>query len=94
MTAFALLFVITFLSVAARSYQQLNVVSYRWGPIIPTSYLMQAKEYTVVAFGAVWAVQGDYLSILIGLMVSGTGAWMGCYLGMYLHPAKEEKDSK
>lgn len=89
MTPFIALFLITFLSVAARSYQQLNVTNFHWVPVIPTSYLMQLKEYTVILFGAVWAVQGDYQSIVIGFCVSGTAAWMGCWLGMYVHPRRK-----
>lgn len=85
MLAISILFLFNVLSVAARSYQQLNVVHYKWLAIIPTSYGMQAKDFVNIGLAAPWAVSGDWQMVLIAYFVASTGAWLGCWAGMWLH---------
>jgi len=83
---YLVLFAFTFVSVFLRSRQQLNVVHYKWSRIPLTSYGMQlcqvASILLIVELSTPVEIFGAVLS-------GGTGACLGCFLGMWLHKRQD-----
>ena len=74
----ALLFPIAFIHIFFKSIQQLNVVWKKYYWVLPISYCLAASEaflwVSIVQQGIGW-----------GVFFMGTGAGLGCMLGMYVH---------
>lgn len=80
-----MVFVIGFVGVATRSFQQLNVMQSKWLSIIPNSYVMGVAHFVLTAFGvAEFEAEGWYGIIILGFFY-GTGGWSGCWFGMWVH---------
>lgn len=79
------LFLITYVRVAARAFQQRNVVFDNWLWVIPTSYVMGYLELAGLAIGVVDIVNNGYWRIVVLGFASGSGGWLGCYTAIYLH---------
>lgn len=77
MTGYVALAAATFLFVALKSWQQLNVVHARYAAIVPTSFAMAVAEVTVV----VGVVQHG----LAAALPMGVGGAVGCCLSVWLH---------
>lgn len=77
------IFAVSFVKVAARSFQQLNVVHGRFFTVVPVSYVMAFSEIFVTGYGAAQIVDGNYTQAAMVGLVYGTGGWMGCWLSMW-----------
>lgn len=77
------IFVVSFLKVAARAFQQLNVFHSRYMAVVPVSYLMAFGEIVVTGYGAAQFVSGEYIQLALVGFAYGTGGWMGCWLSMW-----------
>lgn len=77
------IFIVSFIKVAARSFQQLNVVRGRFFTVIPVSYVMAFSEIFVTGYGAAQIVSENYTQAALVGLVYGTGGWMGCWLSMW-----------
>ena len=73
-----ILFITTFLAVALKAFQQLNVVGGHYSLIFPVSFLMAAMEVvivlTLIKTPSYWAI-----------LPMGLGGSLGAMLSMYLH---------
>lgn len=77
------IFCVSFIKVAARAFQQLNVVHGKFLQVVPTSYVMACSEIFVTGYGAAQFVSGNYADALLVGIAYGTGGWMGCWLAMW-----------
>lgn len=72
------MFLVSFLYVGLKAWQQLNVTLHKPLWVLPTSYLLAAVEvtliYKVAAIGPGWIIASV-----------GTGAGVGCLAAMYGH---------
>jgi len=75
---YALMFSVSFIYIFLKSFQQLNVVWKKYWWVMPISYCLAFSEallwIQVVNEGIGW-----------GVFWMGTGAGLGCMLGMYSH---------
>lgn len=78
MTLFVYAFIATFLYVALRAFQQLNVTHYEWRRILPTSILMGIGDVVlillIVKTNTVW----------LGV-TNGIAGALGCFAAMNLN---------
>jgi len=79
------LFASSLFLVTCKAFQQENVLHRHWRLIPPTSYVFAAAElvllhggYRVITSGSLWVGA-------LGVLSLGTGAWLGCYLAMFIH---------
>jgi len=79
------LFTINLIGVACKSFQQISVVEYKWLLIPPVSYAMQIWLVANVYF----VTQTESLGLVV--LVGGTGAFLGSWLGMYLQQLIDAK---
>ena len=77
------LFTVNFVGVFCRSFQQLNVTKYKYKWIPPISYVMQVQLLFNVGYVARYYAGIEEMILFV--LVSGTGAWMGSFCGMWLH---------
>lgn len=82
MTLYLAAFAASYISVALKSTQQLQVVHYQFIRVIPVSYGMAGAEVFLISQ---IAMQGFGPSLLVMVLAIGTGAWMGAITGMTLH---------
>lgn len=85
MMLFFLVFLIGLLKVAARAFQQRNVVFDKWMSIIPTTYIMASMEILLTGFTALEFVENGFSSALFLILSYGTGGWLGCWFAMWFH---------
>lgn len=77
------LFATQIFSVAARVWQQLNVMQSEYWAIIPTSYVM-ATMLVFTTLGVV-ALGKSVSNQFVGVLCIGTGGWIGSWVSIYLH---------
>lgn len=85
MSAISILFLVGFAKVAARAYQQKNVMHDNWLAIIPTSYVMAFMELGLLGVAAIDIVNNGMWRILPLALAYGTGGWLGAWAAMWLH---------
>ena len=80
-----LIYAVSFIRVASRSFQQKNVVGDRWLSIIPTSYAMSYMD--VIIWSATYSafISDGFWGLGLAGFAYGTGGWMGAWAGMWLH---------
>lgn len=87
MTLFVYAFLATFLYVALRAFQQLNVTHYEWRRILPTSILMGIGDVVlillIVKTNTVW----------LGV-TNGIAGALGCYTAMSVNTYLYEKGKR
>jgi len=81
---FALL-LIGFFKVAARAFQQKNVMNDKYVSIIPVSYLMGIFEVAFAGLSVTKIIADGWLQILPIAFAYGTGGWIGCWFAIWLH---------
>lgn len=79
------IFLLTFLYVFLRAFQQRNVTAGKLPLIIPVSYLMGFLEISNVSISTIRVIQNGYIEILSIGFFAGTGGWMGAFLAIWLH---------
>lgn len=77
---YLLLWLIAWGGVFAKSYQQLNVAGGHKRRVFLTSYI-QALSLVYTTSGILEVINNDGL-LLLAVLASGTGGWMGCYCAM------------
>ena len=85
MEPIAIIFTIGFVKVAARAFQQKNVMLDRWMSIIPTSYIMGALEVAMVGVSALEIMREGWVQAIWISIAYSTGGWIGCWFAMWLH---------
>ena len=80
-----LIFGIGFIKVAARSFQQKNVVNDKWVSIIPNSYIMGIMEVFTAGVAVLETTQSGFIGLISLGLAYGTGGWMGCWVGMWAY---------
>lgn len=75
------LWVLSFLLVAVRAFQQKNVMGDHYWRIIPTSYLFAGADLLTLYLGLTQLPHAPLLTIF----AMGSGGWMGCWASLYLH---------
>jgi hypothetical protein len=85
MEPIAVIFLIGFFKVAARAFQQKNVMLDRWFSIIPTSYVMGALEVAMVGVSAIEIIEEGWSQALWIALSYSTGGWIGCWFAIWLH---------
>ena len=78
------LFGASLLLVSCKSFQQENVIHRKWKLIPPTSYIFAFAELLLLS-GGYGVITAGGVAILYGAIWMGTGAWMGCFLSMWVH---------
>ena len=78
-------FAASYVSVLAKSMQQLNVVNYRWAMVPMFSYLMAFMEYSALGIGIGDIIANGYGRIVVLGLSAGTGGWLGSWSGMWAH---------
>ena len=68
---------------SCKSFQQINVTGKKWKFIPPTSYVFACFELLLLS-GGVGVVSGEG-SILVAAGAMGTGAWIGCFISIWIH---------
>lgn len=77
---YLVLLVSSFLNVAVRAFQQINVTRGHYWRIPPTSYLFALGDALVMT--NIVAVVIQEASITLAVIAMGTGGWMGCFVAM------------
>lgn len=90
---YLIIFLVTFVKVFARAFQQQNVIGNKKFQIIPTSYAMAVMEYITIGIGAVAFIEGDWMSIIYLSFFGGSGAWIGCFAAIWFYDYLD-KDKK
>lgn len=85
MTVYIVIFCLGFAKVAARAFQQKNVMHDQFKSIIPTSYIMAVLEIGFVGVSAIQTIEHGYSSIIALAFAYGTGGWIGCWFALWLH---------
>lgn len=81
LSAVVVLFFANFLLIFAKAFQQNSVVYKKWKWIPAGCYIMAGMEIMIISTVAHNASNG-----IMAWIAMGTGAMLGCYLGMWLHP--------
>lgn len=76
------MFVLTFMLVAVKAFQQINVIRGHWLRIIPTSYIFAMCTLGEIYFG-VNVVMGE-LEFLPSALAMGTAGWSGSHFSMWV----------
>ena len=85
MLVLLLVFVSSFVYVAAKAFQQLNVVNDKYLWILPVSMLMAMLEVFNVGVIGYGAVHQSYLELILVGVSMGVGGAAGAILAMRLH---------
>ncbi len=85
MESVAVIFFIGFFKVAARAFQQKNVMMDQWLSIIPTSYIMAVLEVAMIGVSAIEIINDGWWSMIPIAISYGTGGWIGCWFAIWLH---------
>jgi uncharacterized membrane protein YsdA (DUF1294 family) len=80
-----LIFTLGFAKVAARAFQQKNVMHDQFRSVVPTSYVMAFLEVAFVGMSAIEITENGYYSAIPLALAYGTGGWTGCWFAMWLH---------
>lgn len=76
---------LSFVQVAAKAFQQKNVMHDQYRAVIPISYLMAVMEVAFIGVSAIEITSNGYEKILPIALAYGTGSWAGCWFAMWLH---------
>lgn len=79
------IFTLGFAKVAARAFQQKNVMHDQFLAVVPISYVMAYMELGFVGISAINAVENGLWTILPSGFAYGTGGWMGTWSAIWLH---------
>lgn len=79
------IFVLGFAKVAARAFQQKNVMHDQFAAVVPISYVMAFMEIGFIGISAMSVIENGYLSIIPAAIAYGTGGWMGTWSAIWLH---------
>lgn len=85
MSTYILLGFIGFAKVAARAFQQKNVMHDDFKSVVPVSYVMAFLEVAFVGVSAIDIISNGYSSVIWVGIAYGTGGWAGCWFAMWLH---------
>ena len=83
---------VSFVKVAARAFQQKNVIHNKYLSVVPTSYLMAFTEIVVLSLSTMQIIEHGWLQSVPVALAYGTGAWTGCWLAMWLHDKLHRKE--
>lgn len=75
----------SFIYVASKSFQQLNVVHEKILQIIPTSYFMAYLEIGTLGMAAKAIIDHGVTGFALSGFAMGTGAWIGSICAIYIH---------
>lgn len=80
-----LIFLLGYAKVAARAFQQKNVMHDQFLAVVPISYVMAVMEIGFIGISAVTVIEDGYSSIIPAAFAYGTGGWMGTWSAIWLH---------
>ena len=67
--------------VGVRAFQQKNVQGNHYFLIMPTSYIFALCDIALIYRG----LQTWEISMAMTVLCMGSGAWMGCWISLFLH---------
>ena len=77
---------------SCKSFQQINVNERKVRLIPPTSYVFALFELLLLKGG--FGVISGQGSILVASFAMGTGAWIGCFVSIWIHDRLERGNGK
>ena len=92
MTYYVQLFLSALGLTSCKSFQQINVTERKRWYIPPTSYAFAFFELVLLQGGFGVITSGG--SILAASVAMGTGAWIGCFISMWVHDVLGERDGR
>lgn len=75
----------SFIYVASKSFQQLNVMHEKFAQIIPTSYFMAYLEIGTLGLAAKAVIDHGWVGFAMSGFFMGTGAWIGSICAIHTH---------
>ena len=79
------IFALGYAKVAARAFQQKNVMHDQFLAVVPISYIMAVMEIGFIGISAVTVIEDGYSSIIPAAFAYGTGGWLGTWSAIWLH---------
>lgn len=85
MESIVIVFLIGFCKIAARAFQQKNVMTDQFLSIIPISYIMGFLEISMIGISAIEIMNEGWMNAIPLVFFYSTGGWMGCWFAIWLH---------